>query len=98
MKDYNIIIPADDQDEMFTVIMALGAALAVAHTYVPDITADQLKNQGIDDYEDRKVIFGAMEYLLDYFSRILLKDLDDRGIELDEEIVAPLREPNKNVN
>ena len=98
MKDYDLIIPAMDEDNRYTTLMALGAALVTAHTYVADITDDQLKNQGIEDYEDRKAIFDQMEYLIDYVSRVLLKDLDDKGVELDEEIVAPLREPDKSVN
>jgi len=98
MKDYDLIIPAVDEDNRHTIIMALGAALATAHTHVPEITSNQMIEQGYDDYEDRKVIFEQMEYLIDYFSRILLKDLDDKGVELDETIVAPLRAIDKNVN
>ena len=98
MKDYDLIIPAVDQNHRHTIIMALGAALATAHSYVPEITANQMMNQGYDDYEDRKAIFDQMEHLLDYFSRILLKDLDDRGVELDETVDAPLRTPDKYVN
>jgi hypothetical protein len=98
MKDYDLIIPAVDEDNRHTILMALGAALATAHSLVPEITANQMIEQGFDDYEDRKVIFEQMEHLLDYLSRILLKNLDDKGVELDETIVAPLRAPNKNVN